>query len=149
MQNPSQMYIREKRCYTSTEFKCKSTLLKIKYITCYKLCSLENRIETFFLLHLLSGMVAGYFAGHFALSSARVAPSSARGPFSGSVHHRGCTGGELGERKGFDLLSHNTFVIICSGEGSNQESLSTNVDENDLITNNIQIYLLDFDINNR
>lgn len=74
-------------------------------------------IGTFFLLHLLSWwMVAGYFAEHFTLSGARAAPSSARGPFSGSVHHR-CIGRTLGLRKGFDLLSHDTFVIICSGEG--------------------------------
>lgn len=65
-------------------------------------------------------MMAGYFAGHFTLSGARVAPSSARGPFSGSVHHR-FTGRTLDLRKGFDLLSHDAFVIICSGEGLKED----------------------------
>jgi len=66
-------------------------------------------------------MEAWYFAGHFTLSGAGGAPSSARGPFSGSVHH-GCTGRTLGLRKGFDLLSHDTFVIvICSGEGLKED----------------------------
>lgn len=79
---------------------------------------------TFFLLHLLSWQVVdGYFAEHFALSGARLAPSSARGPFSGSVCHR-CTGRTLGLRKGFDLLSHDTFVIICSGEGLKEDYFS-------------------------
>lgn len=70
---------------------------------------------TFFLLHVLSWRVAaGPFAERFALSGAGVAPSSARGPFSGSVE---CSGGTRGLRKGLDSLSHDTFVIICSGQG--------------------------------
>lgn len=66
-------------------------------------------------------MVAGHFARHFAVSGASVAPSSARGPFSGSVHHHRCTGGTLGLRKSFNLLSHDTFVIICSEEESEED----------------------------
>lgn len=61
-------------------------------------------------------MMDGDFTGHFALSGTRAAPSSARSPFSGFVHHRS-TGRTLDLRKGLDLLCHDTFVIICSGEG--------------------------------
>lgn len=77
----------------------------------------KTMIGTFFLLHVLSWrMAAGHFAECFALSGASVAPSSARGPFSGSVH-RECSGRTRGPRKGLDSLSHDTFVIICSGQG--------------------------------
>lgn len=70
---------------------------------------------TFFLLCLLSGMLAACFASHFTVSVARLAPSSTRGPFSRTAHRRS-TARTLDLRKGFDLLGHDTFVIICSGK---------------------------------
>lgn len=65
-------------------------------------------------------MMDGYFAKRFALSGTGAPPSSARSPFSGFVHHRS-TGRTLDLRKGFDLLCHDTFVIICSGEGLKED----------------------------